>query len=297
MTLTRLVTVSLASLGVASAVACAQEAETAVADGFTMEDVESAPDAWREVEPDNLWVLDTSKGRIIVEMLPEVAPKHVEQFRAITRSGDFDGTSFHRVIDDFMAQGGDVFALKGRESGLPDIPGEFTFRRNPADMQIQPVGKADTATQGLYKGFPMATQARFLAEMTGDGFVDSWVLHCPGVVSTARTNDPNSANSQFFLMRYQAEHLDKQYTAWGRVVDGFETVRAIKKGPKPGGTPIEDPDVLNTALMASDMPESERPVVYVQRTDTPAWSDKLAAAAQLETDICDVTRVPAVIKE
>ncbi|MEM5517804.1 peptidylprolyl isomerase [Henriciella sp. AS95] len=304
----RIASTAAAGLALVAAVACAQETpsadtETAPAEAaepaapqFTMADVEAAPETWREVEPDNLWILETNKGRIIVEMLPEVAPKHVEQFRAITKSGDYDGTVFHRVIDDFMAQGGDIFALKGRESGLPDIPGEFIFRRDPSEMTMNPIGPEQDAKQGLYKGFPMASQAQFVAEMTADNMLDSWIPHCPGVVSTARTDDPNSANSQFFLMRHQASHLDKNYTAWGRVVDGFDVVRAIKKGPKPNGTPIENPDVLNKAVMASDLPEAERPVVYVQRTDTQAWTDKLAAADQLDTDICDVPRVPAVVE-
>ncbi|MGB3625877.1 MAG: peptidylprolyl isomerase [Henriciella sp.] len=301
MNITRTVSIALGCASLIVAAACAQEtpAETDAAPAapeFTMADVEAAPGDWRKVEAENLWILDTTKGRILVEMLPEVAPKHVEQFRAITKSGDFDGTVFHRVIDDFMAQGGDIFALKGRESGLPDIEGEFIFRRNPAEMVMNPVGPVPDAKQGLYKGFPMASQAQFVAEMTGDGMLDSWVPHCPGIVSTARTNDPNSANSQFFLMRHQADHLDKQYTAWGRVIDGFEVVRAIKKGPEPNGTPIENPDVLNKAVMASDLPEGERPVAYVQNTDTEVWTDRLAAAAQLKNDICDLPRVPAVVE-
>ncbi|WP_370236822.1 MULTISPECIES: peptidylprolyl isomerase [Henriciella] len=304
MNITRTVSMALGCASMIVAAACAQEApasaetEAAVpaAPQFTINDVEAAPDEWREVEAENLWILDTTKGRIVVEMLPEVAPKHVEQFRAITRSGDFDGTVFHRVIDDFMAQGGDIFALKGRESGLPNIEGEFTFRRNPNDMVMNPIGPAQDAKQGLYKGFPMASQAQFVAEMTADNLLDSWIPHCPGIVSTARTNDPNSANSQFFLMRHQASHLDKQYTAWGRVLEGFDVVRAIKKGPEPNGTPIENPDVLNKAVMASDLPEGERPKVYVQRTDTQEWTDRLAAAAQLKNDICDLPRVPAVVE-
>ena len=224
MTPTRILTASLAFMGLALSPSCAQETAEAApeaqpvsassAPALTMDDVNAAPEDWREVDADNLLIFETTKGRIVIEMLPEVAPKHVEQFRAIAKSGDFDGTIFHRVIDDFMAQGGDIFALKGRESGLPNIPAEFTFRRNPAEMPVNLKGNPQEAKQGLYKGFPIATQSQFLAEMTADGSVDSWVLHCPGVVSTARTNDPNSANSQFFLMRYKADHLDKQYTAW-----------------------------------------------------------------------------------
>ncbi|WP_084398623.1 peptidylprolyl isomerase [Henriciella aquimarina] len=303
----RTISTGLAGLGLLAAVACAQEsgdtAQQAGADAadaapaFTMDDVTAAPDEWRQVDPDNLLVFETNKGRIVIEMLPDVAPKTVEQFRAIAKSGDFDGTSFHRVIDDFMAQGGDIYSAKGRDSGLPNIPGEFTFRRKPSDMPMTPKGKQQEATQGLYKGFPIATQSEYLAEMTKDGSVDSWVLHCPGVVSTARTNDPNSANSQFFLMRYKADHLDKSYAAWGRAIEGLDVIRSIKEGPKPGGTPIEDPDMLEEAYMVSELPEDERPEVWVQKTDTQAWADKLSAAAQLDTDICNVTRVPAVIDE
>ena len=303
--MTRLVSVTLACSALLVATACGEESDgsanaepsSASAPEWTMEDVNAAPDEWRQVDADNMLVFETSKGRIIIEMLPDVAPNHVEQFRTIAESGDFDGTSFHRVIDDFMAQGGDIYALKGRESGLPDLKGEFTFRRNPQDMKINPVGPEGGATQGLYKGFPIATQSAYLAEMTKDGSVDSWVPHCPGIVSTARTDDPNSANSQFFLMRHQAEHLDKGYTAWGRVIDGFDVVRAIKIGPEPNGTPIEDPDILEEAYMASELPEDERPVAYVQRTDIQVWTDRLAAAAQLKNDICDIPRVPAVIDE
>ena len=311
MKMTRLVSITVACSALAAAAACAQEgaeteaaeteaaAETAVpgAPQFTMDDVSAAPDDWRRVEADNLMVFETTKGRIMIEMLPEAAPAHVEQFRTIAKSGDFDGTSFHRVIDDFMAQGGDIYSKNGEGSGLPDLEGEFTFRRNPQDMPLNTVGPEGDATQGLYKGFPVATQSAYLAEMTKDGSVDSWIPHCPGIVSTARTNDPNSANSQFFLMRYQAEHLDRQYTAWGRVIDGFEVVRAIKKGPESNGSPIENPDMLEEAYMVSELPEDEQPTAYVQKSDIQAWSDKLGAAAQLETDICNVARVPAVIDE
>lgn len=310
MIMTRLVSLSVACSALMIAAACAQEGEGAStetgaatqasassAPEFTMDDVTAAPDEWRQVEADNLLVFETTKGRIIIEMLPEAAPKHVEQFRTIAKAGKFDGTSFHRVIDDFMAQGGDIYSVNGEGSGEPNLKGEFMFRRNPQEIALNTMGPEGDATAGLYKGFPVATQSAYLAEMTKDGSVDSWIPHCPGIVSTARTNDPNSANSQFFLMRYQADHLDQQYTAWGRVIDGFEVVRAIKKGPDNGGTPISDPDLLEEAYMVSQMPEDERLNAYVQNSDLQVWSDRLAAADQLDNDICDLQRVPAVIEE
>jgi len=191
----------------------AVEAEAAV----TVDAAKADTENWRPVDAERLFIFETNKGRILIEAFPEVAPKHYTQFAALIRSGDMDGTSFHRVINGFMAQGGDIYALKGRESGLPDIPGEFTFRRNPAEMPLDAgIGPVDSAKNGYVNGFPMATQASFFAEMSVDGLVESWIPHCRGVVSTARTADPNSANSQFFLMRDTSPHLDKEYTAWAK---------------------------------------------------------------------------------
>jgi len=249
------------------------------------------PENWRAVDPENLLVFDTTQGRVLIEMFPGVAPNHVEQFRAITRSGDYDGTSFHRVISGFMAQGGDIFALRGRDSGLGDIEGEFTFRRDPAEMPIDGIGRADEATDGYIKGFPIKTQPAWLAESSKDGHVESYMPHCQGIVSAARTNDPNSANSQFFLMRGRAEHLDRSYTSWGRILQGQENVMEIKTGEPP-----ENPDLLETARVAADMPEAERPKAWVQRTDGPAFQTVLDQAAETgNRDVCEHDPVPAVI--
>lgn len=248
---------------------------------------------WRAADPENLILFETSKGQVLIEMLPEVAPAHAAQFKAIVRSGDYDGTLFHRVINGFMAQGGDIFAAKGRDSGLPDIPGEFTFRRDPADMPLDPIGLRDAATNGYYKGFPMRTQAFWLAEMSKDGLVESHIPHCPGVVSTARTDDPNSANSQFFLMRDTAPHLDKAYTAWGRVLSGQDVVLALKIGEPPA-----NPDVLRSARMVADLPASEQPRAWVQRTDGAAFAETLANYAEADDwNVCNFPPVPAIVTQ
>jgi len=278
------------STGWSAAAQEAGEAEIAPA-SVTPEDAAADAKNWRAVDPENMIVFDTTRGRVLIEMLPDVAPAHAAQFKAIVRSGDYDGTSFHRVIRGFMAQGGDIFALKGRDSGLPNIPGEFTFRRDPTAMPIDPIGLRDAATNGYYKGFPMRTQAFWLAEMSKDGRVESYIPHCAGVVSTARTDDPNSANSQFFLMRGEAPHLNQEYTAWGRIVAGQDAVMDIKIGEPPA-----NPDILQTARMASDMDEADRPGVWVQRTDGPDFAAALKAYADAEDwNVCNFPRVPAVV--
>lgn len=279
------------SLLLAAGLACLP-LSTALADTAPTEETVSAdPENWRQVDPENLILFETTVGDIVIEMFPEVAPAHATQFRTIIQSGDFDGTVFHRVIDDFMAQGGDIFALKGRESGLPDIPGEFTFRRDPIEMPLDPIGEEDTARAGYMKGFPILTQAAWLADMSKDGLVQSYIPHCPGIVSTARTDDPNSANSQFFLMRGRAEHLDQQYTAWGRIIEGADLVYRIQTGEPPA-----NPDILTRAVMASNLPEGERLEAWVQRTDGPAFAETLAELAPTgDEDVCDLPAVPALV--
>ncbi len=272
--------------------------------GYTMADIEAAPDAWRAVDPQNLVIMETTKGQIVIELSPELAPKHVEQFRAYVTAGLYNDTPFHRVIGDFMAQGGDIEARYGEEVMMDNIPKEFTIRRSPSDFAIDPIGFADSASAGFYKGMPIRTQAQFLADLSFDGNVETWIPHCEGVLSSARLGAQpgvsremaeNSSNAQFFLISGKGRHLDKEYTAKGRVISGLDVVKSIKLGPPGDGFPISNPDILKTAILASDMPEAERVQAYVQRTDTPEWIATLEQADKDETDICDVKPVPAVI--
>ncbi|MCA8903141.1 MAG: peptidylprolyl isomerase, partial [Hyphomonas sp.] len=193
-------------------------------------------------------------------------------------------------------QGGDIFALHGRDSGLPDVEGEFTFRRDPLEMPLEAaIGPDDTAKFGYVKGFPIGTQASFFAEMSADEKVESYMPHCRGVVSTARTEDPNSANAQFFLMRYQADHLDKNYTAWGRVVEGEDVVLAIKSGPSATDGLVHNPDILKSAKIAADLPAAERPKVWVMRTDGPKFRESLAAQGEVP-HVCELTSVLTAVE-
>lgn len=131
-------------------------------------------------------LLDLKDGTVTIQFLPDVAPKHVERIKLLVRRGFYDGTPFHRVIDGFMAQGGDPTGRGTGGSDLPNLKAEFS--REP---------------------------------------------HVRGVCSMARTNDPNSANSQFFICFDDARFLDNQYTVWGEVESGMEHVDALPKGEPP----------------------------------------------------------------
>ena len=283
--------VALASAGVASA----QSPDILPAFEEAVNDTQN----WREVDPDDLLyfrIMDArgeEKGRILIETAEFVAPGHVERFKALARSGDLNGTSFHRVIDDFMAQGGDVEATYPEKAGVwENIPGEFVFTRYPliaeAELKMDKLGNPQSATDGFIDGFPMQTQSEVLAGLTRDGSVESWMPHCEGVVSTARTTDPNSASTQFFLMRETTPHLDRTYTPWGRVVEGQDVVDSIRTGE-----PVRLPDILVSAKVVADMEEAERPRVLVMKTDSPMFAPVLEANPG--RNVCDLPPVPTIV--
>ncbi len=156
----------------------------------------------------NLMILKLTYGDVEIELYPEKAPNHVKRFKELANSGKYDGVVFHRVIDGFMAQTGDVkfgnsnsaefnLSLAGTGgSDLPDLDAEFTD-----------------------------------------------IAHTRGILSAARSANPNSANSQFFICFDSAPHLDRQYSAFGKVIKGMEFVDMIKKGDPNSGA-VSQPDKI-----------------------------------------------------
>ncbi len=153
-------------------------------------------------------ILKLIDGEVKIELFPDTAPKHVERIKILANEGKYDGVVFHRVIEEFMAQTGDVqfgnssletFDLKRAGTGgsnLPDLPAEF-----------------------------------------------SNLPHEKGTLSMARSSDPNSGNSQFFICLESAPHLDRNYTVFGKVIEGMDFVDQIKRGDGPNGA-VSMPDKI-----------------------------------------------------
>jgi peptidylprolyl isomerase len=138
------------------------------------------------VDAENTLVLELSTGNVTIELLPNLAPGHVARIKELSREKFYDGIVFHRVIDGFMAQGGDPTGTGTGASKKPNLKAEFS--KEP---------------------------------------------HVRGICSMARSNEPNSANSQFFIVFDDATFLDNKYTVWGRVTDGMDHVDALPKGEPP----------------------------------------------------------------
>ena len=244
------------------------------------------PSDWRTPDPDDVLVIDTSKGRVIVELVPEVAPGHVARLKDLARKGTYDGRTFFRVIDRFMAQTGDPTDTGEGDTDLPDLKAEFTFRRT-ADLPFAIASSPWGTEEGFVKSLPVVSQAMSWSEMTADRKVAAWGSYCPGVVGMARGDEVDSANSQFFLMRQPYLSLDKRYTAFGRVISGLEAIRAIKTGE-----PVPAPqDRMDRVRVLADIPASERPAVRVIDPAGPWFRGeikRLRKTKGADFSLCDV---------
>ncbi|MBB5745973.1 peptidylprolyl isomerase [Brevundimonas variabilis] len=251
---------------------------------------------WRVIAPENLWVIDTTQGRVLVELDPRVAPGHVERIRTLTSRGFYDGLKFHRVIRGFMAQTGDPLGTGEGGSDLPDLPPEFSFRRGSA-AGFAPIRTNAPGIQGLVGSVPVVTQPDAQMFVTADFKVDATGLFCPGVAGMARSSGVDSANSQFFLMMGQNDNLNGSYTVFGRIVAGLDVVEKLKVGDDANNGAVTDPDVMTRVRIASALPETERPVVRVMDPRSAAFAarvDAVRAAKGNAFKLCDVQPVAEV---
>ena len=161
-----------------------------------------------KVMANNIMILKLDYGQVEIELYPEKAPNHVKRFKELSDSGKYDGVVFHRVIDGFMAQTGDV---KFGNSNSPNF-----------NLSLAGTGGSDLPN--------------LKAEFTD-------IAHTRGVLSAARSEDIDSANSQFFICFESSPHLDRKYSAFGKVIKGMEFIDKIKKGD-PGSGAVSDPDKI-----------------------------------------------------
>jgi peptidylprolyl isomerase len=175
-----------------------------------------AASAAHAAEPENTMIIELKDGEVRIALRPDLAPKHVEQIKALVREGAYDNVAFHRVIDGFMAQTGDV--------RFGDLTDGYDARR--------------AGTGGSGRG-------ELPAEFSNEPYVR-------GTVGMARAQDPNSANSQFFIMFGEAPSLNGAYTVVGNVESGMEFVDNIKKGDRARNGVVSEPDRMIEVRIAAD---------------------------------------------
>ena len=245
-------------------------------------------EAWRTLDPENTLLMDLPSGVVVIEIRPDFAPINASRIRTLARQGFYDGLYFHRVIEGFVAQGGDPKGDGTGGSTLPDIEAEFS-RPLASVNDFAVIGRDRIAAQvGFIDGMPVAAQPESLTSFLANDTAKIWGIHCPGTMSMARATDPNSANSQFFFVIGDARlSLDSRYSTWGWVVNGFRHSKRITRGEPP-----TRPTPIVRIRVAADVPEDERDKIEVFDTAHPNFLKYLEATGKvndgLVRDICDV---------
>jgi peptidylprolyl isomerase len=245
----------------------------------------SAEPDWRPLDPANTLVVETTKGRIVVEMRPEFAPKAVERVKRLAHEGVYDGLQFHRVIEGFVDQTGNPNNKDGGTSSYPDLPAEFSARL-PASARPQIVIRRADGVEGVLGSSPFAGVSAAEQALGSDHRLRVWGAYCAGTAGMGRQAGIDTANSEIFFMRAPARRLDHDYAVWGQVVQGLDVVRAINVGEPP-----PDPDRMLKVRVAADLPPAERPRIEALN---PQGREFRARVASLEArkgasfSVCDL---------
>jgi peptidylprolyl isomerase len=241
----------------------------------------SAAAPWWPLDPARTLVIDTTKGRVVVEMRPDFAPLAVARITLLAREHVYDGLFFHRVIDGYVDQTGNPNNHDGGTSNHPNLPPEFRVSLKPSVIDA-------IATRGPdgISGFVGATPFQASPDPAHPGQWRAWAAYCEGVAGMGRQADPDSANSEIFFMRAASRSLDHDYTPWGRVVAGEDVVRAIAVGEPP-----KSPDRMIRVQLLADMKAADRPRIQVIDTTSDAFKAQIALIRKqrgADFSVCDV---------
>ncbi len=233
---------------------------------FALASLASAQDAdWRPVEPENLLLIGTAYGEVAVELNPVFAPKHSERLRALAKAHFYDGLSFYRVIDGFVAQGG------RNEGNLPDWP----VLENENDRTAEGLGFVSTGSPDLYA--PDAGHSGGFAAARNPETGRVWLMHCVGVMAMARDTDPDTGDAEFYIVIGPGtRYLDRNLSIFGRVIDGMEHIQKLNRGVRSVDSGVIADETLRDPILsirlASELPEEERPAFEIMRDESHAFA-------------------------
>lgn len=249
-------------------------APTSTASHSTMAQILDAtqPADWQSLDPENTLYLELATGRVVIQLAPAFAPRHVANVKALAREHYFDGLAIVRVQDNYVVQWGDPYAenpalARKIQHAARTLPPEFD---RPLDPRLPftrlPDGDVYAPEVGFSGGFPVARDPR-------SGRM--WLVHSYGMVGSGRDNaaDSGGGTELFAVIGHAPRHLDRNDTLIGRIVQGIELLSVLPRGPKPMGF-YEKPEQrvpIRSIRVAADLPESERTSLEVLRTDTAAF--------------------------
>ena len=238
---------------------------------------------WNSLDPENTVYMELQEGTVVIQLNPVFAPKTVKRFKQLVEDQFYRGTSFYRVIEGFVAQGGDESDIDGSQAATtlkaefeiewPLKPKDKDEAKNWTPMSWTPVQSDDmfAAYTGFIDGFPAARDDKKAGK--------AWLTHCPGTVAMARNDDPDSGATDFYIVIGQApRYLDRNLTVFGRVVWGMDVVQRIKRGPARENGIIEEDlerSWIKQMTLASTIDTEQRLDLYVADTNSDGFKKML----------------------
>ena len=256
---------------------------------------ESTAEDWREIPAEDVLVITLERGAVHVALSPALAPKHVAQVKKLAREGFYDGLSFYRVIDGFVAQGGDPFGEKKTKTSKKTLKAEF---EGPLAKGFSFNALKDADGFAPAAGFVASLPAGFDA-----GAGTAWHLHCAGAFAFGREDGRDTASTEFYVALQPQRYLDRNMSVFGRVIDGMQHLQALRRVEPP----VEKTDDLGETIVsirvAADLPEGERATFEILDSARPVFADfaearrnRPEAFFHFRPDYLDVCQFPVPVR-
>jgi peptidylprolyl isomerase len=255
----------------------------------------SVGEDWREIPAEEVLVIELERGKVHVALSPALAPQHVKQVKKLAREGFYDGLSFYRVIDGFVAQGGDPFGEKVTKTSKKTLKAEFEGPLAKGYV-FNPLGDADGFAPAA--GFVAALPAGF-DEAAGT----AWHLHCAGAFAFGREDGRDTASTEFYVALQPQRYLDRNMSVFGRVIDGMQHLQALRRVDPPTEKTDDLGDTIISIRVAADLPEAERAAFEILDSARPVFADfaearrnRPEAFFHFRPDYLDVCQLPVPVR-
>jgi peptidylprolyl isomerase len=225
---------------------------------------ETTPADWRALDPEETLYIELERGRVVVALSSSLGRPHAERIKALAREKFYDGLSFYRVIDGFVAQGGDPFEAKKSPHATPIAA---QFEEKPAqDFNFLELPDRDAFARKV--GFVESLPAGYDKKTK-----TAWLLHCAGAMALGRGDEKDSASTEFYLALQPQRYLDRNMTVFGRAVMGMEHLQALRRVEPPEDEKDDIGEKIVSIRVAADVPEAERTNLEILRSESPAFAD------------------------
>jgi len=256
---------------------------------------DAAPEDWREIPAEDVLVIEHERGEVYVALSPALAPKHVAQVKKLAREGFYDGLSFYRVIDGFVAQGGDPFGEKKTKTSKKTLKAEFEgpLAKGYAFNALKDVDGFAPAS-----GFVASLPAGF-DEASGT----AWHLHCAGAFALGREDGRDTASTEFYVALQPQRYLDRNMSVFGRVIEGMQHLQALRRVDPPQEKTDDVGERIISIKVSADVPAAERVTFEILDSARPVFAEYVEARRNrpeaffhFRPDHLDVCQLPVPVR-